>query len=126
MTTNILFLGNPGKGKSTLLNGLIGRTVFKSGFSQFSGLTYELKKEVVDGVNYMDTPGLDDVNEEMKKNAADAVTQSLKQNGVYKIFFVITLESGRFDTRDSTLINLILEHAPDISKYGLIINKVSL
>jgi len=125
LKTNILFLGNPGKGKSTLLNGLIGRTVFKSGFSQFGGLTYKLHKQEVNGVMYMDTPGLDDADQEMKKKAADAVTESLKANGIYKVFFIITLESGRFDPRDSTLISVILDHAPDITKYGLIINKVS-
>ena len=61
---------------------------------------------------------------EKKKKAANAVTEALKQNGIYKIFFVITLEAGRFDPRDSSLISVVLEHAPDIRNYGLIINKV--
>ena len=34
---NILLLGNPGKGKSTLLNGLMGEAKFKSGISYFQG-----------------------------------------------------------------------------------------
>ena len=63
MKTHILLMGNPGKGKSTLLNGLIGKVTFKSGFAQFGGLTYELAKHEVDGVMYMDTPGLDDADQ---------------------------------------------------------------
>ena len=39
--TNFLLIGNPGTGKRTILNGLIGRLAFKSG-------------------QYMDTPGLSD------------------------------------------------------------------
>ena len=82
--TNILFLGNPGKGKSTLLNGLMGKVGFKSGVAMFGGLTYELSKTEVDGVVYMDTPGLADADQAMREKAAKAVTLALKQSGTYK------------------------------------------
>ena len=39
--TNFLLIGNPGTGKSTILNGLIGRLAFKSGVSYGSGMTYQ-------------------------------------------------------------------------------------
>ena len=35
------------------------------------------------------------------------------------------MEAGRFDPKDTTLIQVILEHAPDVKNFGLIINKVS-
>lgn len=36
---HVVFVGNPGVGKSTLLNSLVGSAVFKSGLSTGSGLT---------------------------------------------------------------------------------------
>ena len=82
--TNILFLGNPGKGKSTLLNGLMGKVGFKSGVSLFTGLTSELNKVEVDGLVYLDTPGLADADQNMREKAAKAVTEALQQSGTYK------------------------------------------
>lgn len=40
---HILFVGNPGTGKSTLLNSLVGSAVFKSGVSFGGGLTSYLQ-----------------------------------------------------------------------------------
>jgi hypothetical protein len=42
---------------------------------------------------------------------------------VYKIFFVITLESGRVRPEDKVTMELVLKSAP-ISHYGVIINKL--
>jgi len=49
----------------------------------------------------------------------------LKQDGFYKIFFVITEEAGRIRPADSATIQLILEAAPPIVEYNIIVNKVS-
>merc|ERR1719414_2449557 len=72
----------------------------------------------------MDTPGLEDTK--IRKKAAAEISAALKQNGKYRIFFVITLEAGRVRPADVTTMNLVLEAAPEIgSKYAVIINKVS-
>ncbi len=44
---NLLMIGNPGVGKSTILNGLIGEVRFHSGISVVKGLTQVLQKENV-------------------------------------------------------------------------------
>ena len=61
----------------------------------------------------------------MRRDAAHAITAGLKKNGLYQIFFVVTLESGRLRATDLTTIKLVLEHVPDITSYSLIINKLS-
>jgi hypothetical protein len=70
----------------------------------------------------MDTPGLADI--EIKKEASEAITGALKEGGVYKIFFVITLEAGRVRPEDKVTMDTVLKSAP-ITHYGVIINKVS-
>jgi len=58
---HVLFIGNPGTGKSTLVNGIVGRVVFKSGVSFGSGMTAHMQSVTHEGVIYSETPGLDDV-----------------------------------------------------------------
>ena len=129
---HILFAGNPGSGKSTLLNCLMSsrssrslgkNEKFKSGPSIATGLTFKLGKKTVNGVTYMDTPGLDDIDK--RKQAAEAITEALKQDGSYQVVFVVTLESGRVKPADVTTIQLILKSAEQITHYGIIFNKLS-
>ena len=86
-------------------------------------MTYQLGIETHNGITYLDTPGLADIK--LRKEAAKAITQGLKKDGTYQIFFVVTLEAGRLRPADLATIKLVLENAEDISSYSLIINKLS-
>lgn len=122
---NFLFVGNPGTGKSTLINGVIGEPLFKSKTSlDGNGVTFEFDQKDVQGKGvFMDTPGLSD--EKLRVQAADAITKALKQNGFYRIFFVLTVEAGRVKPDDKTTMKLILDAAPTITDYSVIVNKAT-
>jgi GTPase Era involved in 16S rRNA processing len=123
----LLFVGNPGSGKSTIINALIQKIVVKSGFSIGSGLTKDFSKNEHshDGKQYLliDTPGLDDIK--TMEKAAIQIENALKLGGNYKIFFVITVDQGRFKVGDLLTIQRILG-AIDIQEiqYNVIVNKV--
>lgn len=119
--SKFLLIGNPGTGKSTILNGLIGKLKFKSGISYGSGLTWKLDIVEDGSHHFMDTPGLSDM--QRRQEAAQAITEALSQNGNYKIFFVITLQNGRVKPEDVATMNLVLKAAP-ITDYGIIINQL--
>jgi len=118
-------IGNPGVGKSVILNGLVGSVVFASGLSYGRGLTSCLQKHTVRGGNtYCDTPGLSDTM--MRERAAEEIGRALRQGGVFKIIFVMTLEAGRVRPDDNATRKLVLEAAPEIGfRYSILINKVS-
>jgi len=105
------------------LNALTGKANFESGISLGRGLTATLQKHEYNGVVYMDTPGLADV--EMRDEAAKHITEALRQNGQYQIFFVVNLNAGRISPADKTTMKLVLESVQGIEAYGIIINKVS-
>jgi len=122
---NYLFVGNPGVGKSTLASSLSGKTLFPSGTSgDGSGVTATLSSYTIcDGVTIMDTPGLSD--QDKRELAAEAIEDALSNGGFYRIFFVITQESGRIRPDDLATIQIVLDGVQDITSYGIIINKIS-
>merc|ERR1739848_953031 len=76
-----------------------------------------------DGHEYFDTPGLADP--EMRAKAAQAIEEALKQDGAYKIIFVLFLQAGRLQTADIATMNCVLTACPSIgSQYAIIFNKV--
>jgi energy-coupling factor transporter ATP-binding protein EcfA2 len=155
MTEHVLLVGNPGTGKSTLLNSLIGMVVFRSGVSIATGLTSHVQWHEHEGIMYGDTPGLADVTH--RTQAAREISEvtihklelaqlhnpnldlnldldwvccvcvkALRVGGKFKIMFVCTLESGRIQAADLTTIKLVLDAIGDNTlPFGIVVNKVN-
>lgn len=124
MTEYRLFLGNPGVGKSTLVNCMLGRKVFKSGLSFGAGLTHQLQEYTApDGVVYLDTPGLADVS--IRQEAAREIAMALRRGGVYKLFFLATLTNGRVSPEDIATFNQVVQaiDVPNL-EFSVIVNNV--
>jgi GTP-binding protein EngB required for normal cell division len=131
LPTSYIFLGNPGTGKSTLCNSLMGSSEFKAGISFGSGLTTALQLTRLPGAGDRwvgDSPGLADPD--IRERAAQEITKLLKSGeGEYKIMFVVTLQAGRVNPEDNVTMKLVLDaigqpngQAP---RYGIIVNKLS-
>ena len=123
MATSIIGIGNPGAGKSTILNGLAREILFKSGISIGNGLTYQLDERKNEEGTFFDTPGLAD--DTHRAAAGEAISTALRRGGNFKILFFVLTESGRIVVQDVTTITLVLDAVPEIENhYGIVINKV--
>jgi energy-coupling factor transporter ATP-binding protein EcfA2 len=119
-----VFVGNPGAGKSTLLNGLAGEGIFESGRSYGTGKTKYLKLyTAAPGVVYGDTPGLADTI--TRKEAALEIAKGLKQNGLYRIIFIVRLNDGRCTGDDAATIKVVLDAVPSDVPFAIILNQCS-
>ncbi|KAJ3033100.1 hypothetical protein HDV00_006727 [Rhizophlyctis rosea] len=99
--------GNPGRGKSTILNTIAKMQLFESGSSVAGGLTTNIETvQLPAGMTLMDTPGLADIF--TAANAAHAVEDGLKKNTVYKLLFTIKLVNGRVTPEDVLTMRTIL------------------
>lgn len=121
----IVFAGNPGVGKSTILNSIVGRAVFKAGVSFGTGLTTRVQLYETPQYILGDTPGLSDV--ETCEQAAREISSLFYKVKSLKLFFVVTLEAGRVKPDDLTTMNLIL-NSIDIgdttNKFVIVVNKI--
>ena len=123
MAAKIIVIGNPGAGKSTILNGLAGEILFKSGISIGDGMTYQLDERENERGTFFDTPGLADNT--LREAAGNAISTALRKGGNFKVLFFIMTEAGRVVRQDVTTLKLVLDSAPEIrNQYGIVINKV--
>lgn len=120
-----VFIGNPGAGKSSLINCFLHERVFKSGISENGvGVSYKLDIKVAHGRRWMDTPGLSDIK--LRKAAATAIDQTLSMGGRYQIMFVLLLVGNRIRAEDLTTISLVLQAANQITQdsYAIMFNQI--
>jgi len=131
---DVIFCGNPGVGKSTLLSSISGLQ-FKSGLSWGKGLTSKLsmrESPVLKGFRFGDTPGLADVKiaEVAAREIEKGFTSAARNNREVLLFFVVTPNSGRVNKPDLTTIKHVLGsiklpngQRPSVNHYGVIVNK---
>jgi len=120
---NLLFIGNRGVGKSTLLNCIMNKR-FRGELreDQLFGISTQSNMIRVADTTYMSRESLDDEDE--RKKTAEAITEALKNGGKYQIVFVVTLEAGRVRPADVATMTLVLESANEITHYGVIFNNL--
>ena len=114
MSHHRLFVGYQGVGKSTLINCLEQKVLFKSNHSN--------NLEEHNGKTYIEITVKNDPKK--IKMAADRINQVVKQNVKYQVFFVVKTKSERIREKDLKAMKSVLQKSTNIS-YKVIINKLS-
>ena len=124
--TSIIVFGNPGSGKSTILNTLIGETKFAAGPPpNGKAMPYLYQPRRVGKVTYVDTPGLAEEGNR-GRNAAELTDILKKHAGPCKMIFVFSPIQGRVSPQDLTTMRQVLlaSGTDEILNAGIIINQV--
>lgn len=128
LSGSLVMIGNPGTGKSTLLNTYAGVHLFDTGPSGTgTGITFQLGRKPHNGRWFMDTPGLADLN--LRKQAAEAINKALECGGTFSVVFVLSTEEGRIRPDDLTTMNLVFAAVNSKQRqitqdgYAILVNK---
>ena len=116
-----LFIGYPCVGKSTIINCLEQRILFKSGSTYKDDLKDHLQKIDHKGTTYVEIcfkNGTEWITE-----VAQRINNVIKQRIKYQIFFVVETKNQKIREKDLNAIQLVLQNTENISYY-LIINKL--
>ena len=116
-----IFIGYRGVGKSTIINCLEQRVLFKSGDGYKCDLKHHLQEMDCNGITYMEICFKNDT--EQIEEVAQKTNEVVKQNIKYQIFFVVETKNQEIREKDLNAIQLVLEKTKNIS-YNLIINKL--
>jgi len=115
----MLCLGNPGVGKTSLLNSLMHHT------SKFKTPNAKIVPgAILNNTIFGDSSG---IVESVTISTTDEIQQALRLGGHYQLIFVLTTEAGRIRLADRTLIERVLEALNDVPRlsHGIVINKVT-
>jgi len=125
--TSVIFIGNPGVGKSTLHNALGGS--FKHGFSPVVGMPVGEPQEVECNKRRLllvDVPGIRDHGQGVIDRNLSTLQSRLNNGNLYVVFFVIVPNrDGSISLRDLALMQLVLESVENGPQIGLIMTQKS-
>jgi len=123
----MIAVGNPGAGKSSFGNCLLGKAEFHAAASDSGGgVTAEMKEGSSDKYRYVDVPGLADPDPELRNKAAQVVTDGLKEDVDTKLLFFVRTVHGRILSEDKVLMSRVAEALGNNlqeNKYAVIINQ---
>jgi len=123
-TVQVVLSGNPGVGKSAVLNSILGREHFVSDISHDgawgpgdTGFSYIL----------VDTPGKVISEVARQGDNMKMLIKAISGRINTKVLFIVTEDAGRVKPADVLLFQLILDHvgAADCESIVLVVNKVS-
>lgn len=132
--TSVVFIENPGVGKSTLHNAL-GAT-FRNGFSPVRGMSIGKPQRVVCGgrnLLLVDVPGIGDHGTAESKATGESglnynlriLRDRLNDGGTYVVFFVVEPHpDGTIQNRDLALMKLILGNLDEEPQIGVIMTLI--